>query len=79
MGIMRSCSRVRDSAGQEWFTIAEAAREVDRSRRTLERWVATGLPIQRVRNVRYVSADDLFARLRLILLTEPESKTRREG
>lgn len=74
----RSYSRVRDSAGMEWFTIAEAAREVERSRRTVERWLDKGLPSQRVRGARYVRAIDLFARLRLILMTEPEVKTRHE-
>lgn len=69
---------MRDSAGQNWFTIAEAAREVGRSRRTVERWLSTGLQMQRVRGVRYVREEDLFARLRLILMTEPEVKTRRE-
>lgn len=69
---------MRDSHGQEWFTIAEAAREVERSRRTVERWLDNGLPFQRVRGTRYVRSADLFARLRLILTTEPEVKTRRE-
>lgn len=60
------------------MTIAEAARAVGRSRRTVERWLDTGLPAQRVRGTRYMRESDLFARLRLILMTEPEVKTRRE-
>jgi hypothetical protein len=69
---------LRDSSGEEWFTIAEAAAEVQRSRDTVERWLRNGLASQRVRGARYIRAADLFARLRLILITEPESKTRRE-
>lgn len=63
----------------EWLTVAGAAREVGRSRRTVERWLEQGLPYQRVRGHRYVRSSDLFARLRLILETEPEVKTRREN
>lgn len=74
MGITRSCLSVR-----EWLTIAEAAREVRRSRRTVERWLVDGLPCVRVLGVRYVHRDVLFARLRAILVAEPEVKTRREG
>lgn len=70
---------MRVSSGEDWFTIAEAARAVGRSRRTVERWLDNGLPFQRVRGTRYVRGTDLFARLRLILVTEPEVKTRREG
>jgi hypothetical protein len=70
---------LRDSSGEEWFTIAEAAAEVQRSRDTVERWLRNGLASQRVRGARYIRSTDLFARLRLILITEPESKTRREG
>ena len=69
---------MRDSAGNPWYTIAEAAKQVKRSRRTIERWLDAGLPHQRVRGTRYIREADLFARLRLILLTEPEVKTRRE-
>lgn len=69
---------MRDSQGVTWYTIAEAAVEVRRSRDTIERWLRTGLPAQRVRGTRYIRDDDLFARLRLILVTEPEAKTRRE-
>lgn len=69
---------MRDSAGDDWHTIAEAAKRVRRSRRTIERWLDAGLPHQRVRGTRYIRDADLFARLRLILLTEPEVKTRRE-
>jgi excisionase family DNA binding protein len=69
---------MRDSSGDDWYTIAEAARAVKRSRRTVERWLQTGLPTQRVRGTRYILSKDLFARLRLILMTEPEVKTRRE-
>lgn len=67
-----------DSSGEVWLTIAEASRSVKRSRRTVERWLVMGLPYQRVRGTRYITESDLFARLRLILLTEPETKTRRE-
>ena len=67
------------SSQADWLTIAEAARAVRRSRRTVERWLDTGLPSQRVRGIRYIRTDDLFARLRLILMTEPEVKTRREN
>ena len=69
---------MRDSSGEQWYTIAEAAIEVRRSRDTIERWLRTGLPAQRVRGTRYIRETELFARLRLILLTEPEVKTRRE-
>lgn len=69
---------MRDSAGENWLTIAEAVKSVRRSRRTIERWLATGLPSQRVRGTRYMRETDLFARLRLILMTEPETKTRHE-
>lgn len=69
---------MRDSAGDNWLTIAEAAVAVKRDRRTVERWLDKGLPAQRVRGTRYIREADLFARLRLILLTEPEVKTRRE-
>ena len=67
------------SSRSDWLTVAEAAREVGRSRRTVERWLDRGLPSQRVRGVRYIRSSDLFARLRLILMTEPETKTRHEG
>jgi phage terminase Nu1 subunit (DNA packaging protein) len=69
---------MRNSLPSDWVTVADAAQEVQRSRRTLERWIRTGLPIQRVRGVRYIKTYDLYARLRLILTTEPEVKTRRE-
>jgi excisionase family DNA binding protein len=75
---MRNCSSVRDSSGEEWFTIAEAAREVRRSRDSVERWLAAGLPFQRVRGTRYIRSTDLFAWLRRILAAEPETKTRYE-
>lgn len=69
---------MKDSTGVEWYTIAQAALAVDRKRRTIERWLDNGMPSQRVRGVRYISERDLFARLRLILATEPEVKTRHE-
>lgn len=69
---------MKDSNGDEWLTITEAAEKVRRSRMTIHRWLDTGLPHQRVRGTRYIREADLFARLRLILMTEPEIKTRRK-
>lgn len=69
---------MRDSSGETWLTIAEAAVAARRSRDTIERWLRTGLESQKVRGTRYIRQTDLFARLRLILTTEPETKTRRE-
>jgi hypothetical protein len=69
---------MRDSSGEQWFTLTQAAVAVRRSRRSVRRWVDTGMPAQRVRGVIYIQETDLFARLRLILMTEPEVKTRHE-
>lgn len=78
MGITRNCFRVRDGHGVEWVTMSEAAREVERSRRTIIRWTRTGLESQLVLGVRYIPVPALFERLRMILIAEPETRTRRE-
>lgn len=70
---------MRDSSGADWYTVDEAVVAVRRSKRTIRRWLASGLTSQTVRGVRYIHGDDLFARLRLILITEPETKTRHEA
>jgi len=69
---------MRDQHGVEWFTLTEAAREVERSRRTIIRWTRTGLKSQLVQGTRYVPEPALFDRLRAILTAEPETKTRHE-
>ncbi|WP_373280196.1 helix-turn-helix domain-containing protein [Herbiconiux solani] len=74
MGRMRISSPQLDG----WFTIAEAAREIGRSRDTIERWLRMGLPAQRVQGRRYIRATDLFSRYRAVLLAEPEVRTRWE-
>lgn len=72
-------TRMRDSSGDDWLTVGEAALAVRRSKRTVQRWLNSGLASQTVRGVRYIRGDDLFSRLRAILLAEPEVKTRHEA
>ena len=62
----------------EWFTPRQAAKTVDRSHRTVKRWIADGMPSLRIGDRIYVREDDLFAHLRTVLEAEPESKTRWE-
>ncbi len=61
----------------EYFTVKSAAARVNRSRRTIERWIDQGMPVREVKNTRgtvvrrYIARSDLLEAYREALLSNP--------
>ena len=60
-----------DDQNHQWLTFTAAARRVDRSRRTIKRWHAEGMPTVQLTGTNYVRLEDLQAHWRMHLKAWP--------
>jgi hypothetical protein len=63
---------------QKFYTVLEAAKRIDRSRATIERYIAGGMPVTRVSRVRYIEEAALLEAFREALQANPTRRRRAE-